>query len=116
MARILEDGRRLRTRVFSELQVPLLVRRPFRTTRQGQRQEQGRRVGELRAAQLHVPIPHATSFAELNAQLLEHRRRRLNDRLRGHAETVGERVVRDQAALLPLPATPYEACEKNILI
>ncbi len=24
-----------------------------------------------------------------------------------------ERLVRDQAALLPLPATPYEACEKK---
>src|SRR5258708_30229209 len=60
-----------------------------------------------------VPIPHAASFAELNARLLECCRRRLNDRLRGHAETIGERLVRDQAALLPLPATPYEACEKK---
>jgi len=37
----------------------------------------------------------------------------LSDRLRGHDETIGERLVRDQAALLPLPATPYEACEKK---
>src|ERR1700694_2650611 len=60
-----------------------------------------------------VPIPRAASFAELNAKLLEHCRRRLGDRLRGHDETIGERLVRDQAALLPLPATPYEACEKK---
>jgi len=60
-----------------------------------------------------VPIPHAASFGELNARLLECCRRRLNDRLRGHAETIGERLVRDRAALLPLPATPYEACEKR---
>src|SRR5208337_281634 len=60
-----------------------------------------------------VPIPHAASFAELNARLLEHCRRRLNDRLRGHDETIGERLVRDRAAFLPLPATPYEACEKR---
>jgi hypothetical protein len=60
-----------------------------------------------------VPIPHAASFAELNARLLECCRRRLNDRLRGHDETIGERLVRDQAALLPLPPAPYEACEKK---
>ena len=45
--------------------------------------------------------------------LLECCRRRLNDRVRGHDDTIGERRVRDQAALLPLPATPYEACEKK---
>ena len=60
-----------------------------------------------------VPIPHAASFAELNARLLEHCRRRLNDRLRGHDETIGERLVRDRTGFLPLPATPYEACEKR---
>jgi hypothetical protein len=37
----------------------------------------------------------------------------LNDRLRGHDETIGERLARDRGALLPLPATPYEACEKR---
>jgi len=32
--------------------------------------------------------------------------------LRGHTETIGERFERDHAAMLPLPAAPYEACEK----
>lgn len=32
--------------------------------------------------------------------------------MRGHTETIGERFERDRAVLLPLPATPYEACEK----
>ena len=60
-----------------------------------------------------VPMPRAVSFAELNAQLLECCRRRLNDRLRGHDETIGERLVRDREALLPLPPAPYDACEKK---
>ena len=60
-----------------------------------------------------VPIPHAASFVELNAHLLECCRRRLNDRLRGHGETIGARLARDRAAFLPLPTTPYEACEKR---
>jgi hypothetical protein len=60
-----------------------------------------------------VPIPHAASFAEFNAYLVGCCRRRFNDRLRGHDETIGERLVRDRAAMLPLPPAPYEACEKQ---
>jgi hypothetical protein len=56
---------------------------------------------------------HNVSFAKLNARLLECCRRRLNDRLRGHDETIGERLVRDRAVLLPLLASPYEAREKK---
>ena len=33
-------------------------------------------------------------------------------RRRGHQETIGERFERDLAVMLPLPAAPYEACEK----
>jgi hypothetical protein len=36
----------------------------------------------------------------------------LTARLRGHQETVAERLERDKAALLALPATPYDACER----
>ena len=109
VARILGDGRRLRTRIFSEQQSYYLFADRF--GRPGKGKVEGL-VGYARR-NFMVPIPHAASFAELNAQLLECCRRRLNDRLRGHDETIGERLVRDQAALLPLPATPYEACEKK---
>jgi hypothetical protein len=34
-------------------------------------------------------------------------------RRRGHEETIGERFARDRAAFLPLPASEYEACEKQ---
>jgi transposase len=58
VASILGDGRRLRTKVFSELQSHYLsVHRPLRPTGQGQRQGQGRRVSGLRAAQLHGADP-----------------------------------------------------------
>ena len=40
-------------------------------------------------------------------------RRRLGDRLRGHDETIGERLVRDLAAFHDLPPAPYDACEKK---
>ena len=32
--------------------------------------------------------------------------------LRGHSETIGERLLRDLDALMVLPPTPYDACEK----
>ena len=113
VARILGDGRRLRTRVFSELQSHYLFADRF--GRPGKGNDKGKVEGLVGYARRNfmVPIPHAASFAELNARLLEHCRRRLNDRLRGHDETIGERLVRDRAAFLPLPATPYEACEKR---
>lgn len=59
------------------------------------------------------PIPRAVTFAELNPQLLPCCRRRLNDRQRGDSGTIGERLVRDREALLPLPPAPYDACEKK---
>jgi hypothetical protein len=59
-----------------------------------------------------VPIPLVSSWEELNTRLeAESRKRRLR-RLRGHTETIGERFERDRAAMLPLPAAAYEACEK----
>jgi transposase len=113
VARILGDGRRLRTRVFSELQSHYLFADRF--GRPGKGNDKGKVEGLVGYARRNfmVPIPHAVSFAELNERLLEFCRRRLNDRLRGHDETIGERLVRDRAALLPLPPVPYEACEKK---
>jgi hypothetical protein len=59
-----------------------------------------------------VPIPRASSWEELNTRLEAECRKRRERRLRGNTETIGERFERDGAALLPLPAAPYEACEK----
>jgi hypothetical protein len=60
-----------------------------------------------------VPVPRAASFAALNEKLLADCRRRHGDRLRGHDETIGERLARDLAAFQSLPSTPYDACEKK---
>src|SRR5258708_37196143 len=59
-----------------------------------------------------VPTARVWSWEELNTRLeAESQKRRLR-RLRGHTATIGERFKRDHAAMLPLPAAPYEACEK----
>lgn len=56
-----------------------------------------------------VPIPCVNSWDELNAHLAAECRKRRQRRLRRHSETIGERFERDGAAMLPLPAAPYEA-------
>ena len=60
-----------------------------------------------------VPIPHAASFEALNARLAELCRERQRDRAGRHAETIGERLAADLAALRPMPDGLFEACEKK---
>jgi transposase len=111
VARILGDGRRQRTRVFSELQSHYLFADRF--GRPGKGNDKGKVEGLVGFARRNylVPVPQAASFAALNEQLLADCRRRLDDRLRGHSETIGERLTRDLACFHDLPASPYEACE-----
>jgi transposase len=113
VARILGDGRRQRTRVFNELQSHYLFADRF--GRPGKGNDKGKvegLVGFIRRNYL-VPLPHAASFDALNEDLLAACRHRLDDRLRGHDETIGERMARDLAAFHGLPPTPYDACEKQ---
>src|SRR5439155_489118 len=113
VARILGDGVRQRTRVFSELQSHYVFADRF--GRPGRGNDKGKvegLIGWIRR-NLLVPVPRAASLAALNGQLLEGCRRRFGDRLRGHQETIGERLVRDLAAFHDLPPAPYDACEKK---
>ena len=60
-----------------------------------------------------VPVPSFESFEALNAHLERRCLERMDARLRGHPETIGQRLERDLEALLPLSATPYYACGKR---
>ena len=114
VAKILGDGRRKRTRVFSELQSHYLFEDRF--GRPGKGNDKGKvegLVGYVRRNFL-VPIPSFESYEALNAYLEERCLRRMEDRLRGHDETIGQRMERDLEALLPLPAAPYEASDKHV--
>ena len=114
VARILGDGRRKRTRVFSELQSHYLFEDRF--GRPGKGNDKGKvegSVGYVRRNYL-VPIPSFESYEALNAYLEERCLERMEDRLRGHDETIGQRMERDLESLLPLPAAPYEASDKHV--
>ncbi len=113
VARILGDGRRQRTRVFSELQSHYLFTDRF--GRPGKGNDKGKVEGLVGYARRNflVPVPVFADFEALNADLLVRCRKRWADRLRGHDDTIGERLKRDLAAFQkPLPA-PYDACDKQ---
>ena len=112
VARILGGEERQKTRAFSELQSHYLFADKFGRPAKGN--DKGKVEGLVGYARRNfmVPIPRASSWQELNEHLEAGCQRRRERRLRGHTETISERCVRDHAAMLPLPAAPYEACEK----
>ena len=113
VARILGDGTRQRTRVFSELQSHYLFQDRF--GRPGKGNDKGKVEGLVGYARRNflVPVPHAESFEALNAKLEEDCRGRLGHRLRRHAKTIGERLEHDLAAFDDLPAVAYEPCDRR---
>ena len=113
VAKILGDGRRKRTRAFTELQSHYLFDDRF--GRPGKGNDKGKvegMVGYMRRNFL-VPVPSSESFEALNAHLERRCLARMDARLRGHSESIGQRMERDLEALLPLPEAPYDACEKQ---
>lgn len=113
VARILGDGRRKRTRVFCELVSHYLFDDRF--GRPGKGHDKGKVEGMVGYTRRNfmVPKPHFASFDALNAHLADQCRKRMGDRLRGHKETIGQRFGADADQLRPLPATTYDACDKQ---
>ncbi len=113
VAKICGDGKRERTRAFTELTSHYLFRDRF--GRPGKGNDKGKVEGLVKHARLNfmTPIPEAASFDELNALLADHCRVRQAERAGRHSGTIGERLVADLAALRDLPAVPLETCEKR---
>ena len=113
VAKILGDGTRQRTRIFSELQSHYLFADRF--GRLGKGNDKGNVEGMIGFGRRNflVPMPRFESFEALNADLEKRCLKRQDDVLRGHTETIGERLLRDLDALMRLPAAPYDACDKQ---
>ncbi|MGI9357391.1 MAG: IS21 family transposase [Rhizobiaceae bacterium] len=112
VAKILGDGKRVRTRTFSELQSHYLFEDRF--GRPGKGNDKGNVEGIIGYGRRNflVPAPRFDSFDDLNAWLEDQCLKRQGDVVRGHSESIGERLMRDLDALMALPPTPYDACEK----
>ena len=113
VARILGDGKRKRTRVFSELVSHYLFKDRF--GRPGKGNDKGKVEGMVGYTRRNfmVPRPRFASFDDLNDHLVAQCRNRMGDKLRGHNKTIGERFVADVAQLQPLPAVAYDASDKQ---
>ena len=111
--RILGDGRRKRTRAFTELQSHYLFEDRF--GRPGKGNDKGKVEGLVGYARRNflVPVPSFESFEALNAYLERRCLERMDARLRGYTETIGQRMERDLDALLPLLPVPYDACDRQ---
>lgn len=112
VTRILPDGTRQLTQGFSGLQSHYLFK--DRYGRPGKGNDKGKVEGLVGYARRNfmVPIPRFESYAALNAGLEQQCRKRQTDVLRGHSETIGERLARDLEAFAPLPPAPFDACDK----
>lgn len=111
VAKICGDGKRERTRAFTGLVSHYLFADRF--GRPGKGNDKGKVEGLVKhaRAKFMTPLPQAASFDDFNAELLERCRARQGERSGRHAETIGERLAADLAALRPLPAGAFEPCE-----
>jgi transposase len=114
VARILGDGTRMKTRAFTELQSHFLFAEKF--GRPGKGNDKGKVEGLVGYARRNfmVPIPRFADWEKFNAHLLIQSQKRRERKLRRHEQTIGERFEKDRERLLPLPAAPYEACDKRL--
>lgn len=114
VARILGDGTRVKTRAFTELQSHYLFAEKF--GRPGKGNDKGKVEGLVGYARRNfmVPIPRFADWEKFNAHLLTQCQKRRERKLRGHERSIAERFEKDRERLLPLPTTPYEACDKRL--
>ena len=109
VARILGDGKRQRTRVFSELRSHYLFEDRF--GRPGKGNDKGKVEGIVGYCRRNflVPMPRFRNFDDLNTHLEACCAKRWAEQLRGHDRpgvSVGERLERDRA-------DTYDACDKR---
>ena len=102
-----------RTRAFTELPSHYLFDDRFGRPGKGNDKGKVEALVKYTRANFLTPMPHAASFAALNATLEQRCRDRQAEHAGRHAETIAARLGADVAALRDLPAAPFEPCEKR---
>ena len=113
VAAILGDGRRKRTRAFTELQSHYLFEDRF--GRPGKGNDKGKVEGLVGYARRNfmVPMPAVASFEDLNSRLAIQCLERRREVLRGHSQTIDERLAEDLTACRSLPTVPFDPCDQR---
>ena len=112
VAKILPDGSRKRTRLFSGFLSHYFIQ--DRYGRPGKGNDKGAVEGLVGYARRNfmVPIPHFATWEAFNLWLEAQCRKRQSDVLRGHGDSIGQRLARDLDAMMDLPACPFDACDQ----
>jgi len=111
VAKIMPDDTRQRTQRFSAMLSHYVI--GDRYGRPGKGNDKGKVEGLVGYGRRNfmVPIPRFAHWDAFNDYLEEQCRKRQADMLRGHKVSIGERLEADLAAMRPLPAAPFEACD-----
>jgi transposase len=112
VAKILPDGTRKRAALFSGFLSHYVIR--DRYGRPGKGNDKGSVEGLVGWARRNfmVPLPSFPSWEAFNGWLEAQCRKRQADILRGHTETIGQRLARDLEAMAELPPAPFDACDQ----
>jgi transposase len=112
VAQIVGSRTRKLTDGFMQLQSHYLFDEHFCRVRRAN--EKGVVEGVVKFARLNyfVPVPQVEDFEDLNGYLEQRCRQDLERRLRGKGTAKKDLLKEDQAAFLPLPAAPFDACRK----
>ena len=113
VARILGGGKRQRTRAFTELQSHYLFEDRF--GRPGKGNDKGKVEGLVGYARrnLLVPIPSFESFDALNVYLERCCLERMDAQLRGHTETIGQRMEGTSIPCFPCLRSPMTPARRR---
>ncbi|PHR26620.1 MAG: IS21 family transposase [Desulfotalea sp.] len=114
VARIMPDGIRKRTEAFSGFLSHYLIK--DRYGRPGKGNDKGKVEGMVGYTRRNfmVPIPQFASFDAFNEYLEAQCLARQMDNVRGHKASIGDRLKADLAVMQTLPATPFDACHKQV--
>ena len=109
VAKIIGQRERELTREFSRLKSHFLFESHFCLVRRPNEKGQVEGLVGFTRRNFMVPLPHASSFEALNAELEDRCRHDLQRRLRGQNATKAELLQEERSALLAFPKQSYEA-------
>jgi transposase len=113
VARICGDGKRERTRAFSELISHYLFRDRFGRPGKGNDKGKVENLVKNGRRRFLTPVPVADSFEALNTKLEANCLADLDRKVSGKSEPIGARLEADLAAFRAQPSGAFEACEKR---
>lgn len=113
VAQILGDGTRKRSHLFASLQCHYVFEDRYGRPAKGNDKGAVEGMVGFTRRTFMVPIPHARDLDELNAMLRERCEARQQAVLRGESDTIADRLGKDRAAFMDLPAVAFEACDQR---